>query len=164
MDQAMLDNPAERIWPIAPVYFEPRPPNRVWSLNVLLVDDDAADTALILDVLKRNPHVSTALATDSPAFALRQLHSGRQMRPDLILLDIHMPRLDGFGFLEALRGIPAMASVPVVFLTTSCRPSDLERTRQTSALLYVVKPDNYLELQSRLNGVLRRASMCRWSH
>jgi CheY-like chemotaxis protein len=164
MDHPMLESPPDRIWPIPPVYFEPRPPRRVWSLNVLLVDDDAADTALILSVLKRHPHVSTALATDSPEFALRQLHGGRHMRPDLVLLDIHMPRLDGYGFLEALRGIPAMASVPVVFLTTSCRESDLERTRQTSALLYVVKPDNYLELQSRLNGVLRRASMGRWSH
>jgi CheY-like chemotaxis protein len=162
MDRTMLESPTEQIWQSSPVHFEPRPPRRVWSLNVLLVDDDAADTALILNVLRRHPHVSTALATDSPAFALRQLQGGRQMRPDLVLLDINMPLLDGFAFLEALRDIPAMASVPVVFLTTSCRASDVERTRRTSALLYVVKPDNYLELQSRLNGVLRRASTGRW--
>jgi CheY-like chemotaxis protein len=164
MGHEMLESSTGKVWPIAPIYFEPQLPRRVWSLNVLLVDDDAADTELILNVLKRHPHVSTALATDSPAFALRQLQSGRQMRPDLVLLDISMPRLDGFGFLEALRRIPAMASVPVVFLTSSCRLTDVERTRETSALLYVVKPDNYLELQSRLNGVLRRASMGRWSH
>jgi DNA-binding response OmpR family regulator len=162
MDQTMLERATEKTWPMARACFEPRVPRRVWSLNVLLVEDDAADSALILDVLKRHPHVSTALATDSPQFALRQLRTGRQMRPDLVLLDIHMPRLDGYHFLQAKRGIPAMASVPVVFLTSSCRASDVERTRLSSALLYVVRPDNYLELQARLNGVLRRASTGRW--
>jgi DNA-binding response OmpR family regulator len=163
MTQGMLEYAAAEARGGQALYFEPRPPRRVWALNVLLVDDDAADTALILDVLRRHPHVSTALATDAPAFALRQLEAGRQMKPDLVLLDIHMPRIDGFAFLEALRCIPAMVRTPVVFLTTSCLASDVMKTGDSSALLYVIKPDNYLELQSRLNGVLRRATTGRWS-
>jgi DNA-binding response OmpR family regulator len=147
-----------------PLYSDPPRPRRVWALNVLLVDDDAADTALIMNVLKRHPNVSTALATDAPEFVLRQLRTGRQMKPDLVLLDIHMPRVDGFAFLSALRGIPEMTEVPVVFLTTSCLSSDVAKTRGSSALLYVIKPETYLELQSRLNGVLRRAASGRWSH
>jgi DNA-binding response OmpR family regulator len=150
--------------PPPPLYSDPPRPRRVWALNVLLVDDDAADTALIMNVLKRHPNVSTALATDAPEFVLRQLRTGRQMKPDLILLDIHMPRVDGFTFLTALRGIPEMAEVPVVFLTTSCLSSDVAKTRGSSALLYVIKPETYLELQSRLNGVLRRAASGQWSH
>ena len=131
---------------------------------MLLIDDDVADTTLILNVLKRHPSVTTAPAANSPEFALRQLSTGRLMKPDLILLDIHMPRVDGFGFLTALRKIPAMESVPVVFLTTSGLASDVAKTRDSSASLYVVKPDTYFELQARLNGVLRRAASGRWSH
>jgi len=143
---------------------EKRPTRRVWSLNVLLVDDDVADTELILNVLKRHPEVSTARATDAPEFALRQLASGNQMRPDLILLDIHMPRMNGFHFLEAMRQIPSMARVPVVFLTTSRLASDVARTKKGSASFYVIKPDSYFELQACLNGVLRRATSGRWGN
>jgi DNA-binding response OmpR family regulator len=147
MIQGMLERSSRTASPPSPLYSEPPRPRRVWALNVLLVDDDAADTALIMNVLKRHPNVSTALATDAPEFVLRQLRTGRQMKPDLVLLDI-----------------PEMAAVPVVFLTTSCLSSDVAKTRGSSALLYVIKPETYLELQSRLNGVLRRAASGRWSH
>jgi CheY-like chemotaxis protein len=153
---------------VAPPWVRPpagkTPPRSVWSLNVLLVDDDLADTTLILNVLKRHPNVSNAYATDAPEFALRQLTVSNQIRPDLVLLDIHMPRLDGFEFLQALRRIPTMTRVPVVFLTTSRLASDVMKTKDTSASSYVIKPNSYLELQASLNGVVRAAASGRWSH
>jgi|HubBroStandDraft_1064217.scaffolds.fasta_scaffold506150_2 DNA-binding response OmpR family regulator len=159
----VVQSPAlrERPWPAA--QFEPRSPNRTWSLNVLLVDDDAADTHLILNALRRHPQVSAAQATDAPDFALRQLAMGR-LKPDLVLLDIHMPKVDGFTFLREMRKIPAMAPVPVVFLTTSRLESDVVRAKDGTASSYVVKPETYFELQARLNGVVRQAAAGRWSH
>jgi DNA-binding response OmpR family regulator len=151
----------ERPWPAS--RFEPRSPNRTWSLNVLLVDDDIADTCLILSVLRRHPQVSAAHATDAPEFALRQLDTGR-LKPDLVLLDIHMPKLNGFSFLREMRLIPKMASVPVVFLTTSSLASDVMRAKGATASSYVIKPESYFELQARLNGVVRQAAAGRWSH
>ncbi len=130
---------------------------RAWGVDVLVVDDDAADTALILTALNRNPQVTSARATDAPEFALRQFATSN-LRPNLVLLDIHMPKLDGFAFLSALREIPAMAGVPVVFLTTSSLASDIARMPDSSASLYVLKPNSSSELQSRLNGVIRLAS------
>jgi CheY-like chemotaxis protein len=135
-----------------------RPRRRVWSLNVLVVDDDPADTALILAALNANPAVSSARATDSPEFALRQFTVSQHPKPDLVLLDIHMPKLDGFAFLQAMRRIPAMKDVPVVFLTTSGLNSDVAKTQDSSAALYVLKPDSYADLQARLNGVVRLMS------
>jgi two-component system, OmpR family, response regulator AdeR len=152
---------SERPWP-APK-FEPRSPNRTWNLNVLLIDDDVADTCLILNVLKRHPQVSAAHATDAPEFALRQLEMGR-LKPDLVLLDIHMPKVSGFTFLQEMRHIPSMASVPVVFLTTSRLESDVMRAKGATASSYVIKPESYFELQARLNGVVRQAAAGRWSH
>jgi CheY-like chemotaxis protein len=142
--------------------FEPRPAQHVWSINVLLVDDDAADASLCLNVLKRHPNVSTAHAANAPDVALQQLASGH-LQPDLILLDIHMPRIDGFGFLEALRRIPAMAAVPVVFLTTSALGKDVVTARHSSASFYIIKPDTYVELQDRLDAVIKRAISGAWS-
>jgi DNA-binding response OmpR family regulator len=138
---------SERPWPTS--QFEPRSPNRTWNLNVLLIEDDFADTSLILSVLKRHPQVSAAYATDAAEFAL---------------LDIHMPKVSGFTFLRKMREIPSMATVPVVFLTTSRRESDVVRARDASASSYVIKPESYLELQARLNGIVRQAAAGRWSH
>jgi two-component system, OmpR family, response regulator AdeR len=160
-DVAQIVARSERPWP-AP-QFEPRSPNRTWNLNVLLIDDDIADTCLILNVLKRHPQVSAAHATDAPEFALRQLESGR-LKPDLVLLDIHMPKVSGFTFLREMRHIPSMGTVPVVFLTTSRLESDVIRAKGATASSYVVKPESYFELQARLNGVVRQAAAGRWSH
>jgi CheY-like chemotaxis protein len=140
----------------------PRPVERRWSIEVLLVEDDEADRCLILDVLKRHPHVGAAHATDAPDQILFDLAAG-QYRPSLILLDIHMPKLSGFRFLEALRRIPAMRDTPVVLLTTSRLARDVEEARASSVCLYVVKPDTYEDLQARLDGVIQQAITGAWS-
>jgi CheY-like chemotaxis protein len=134
----------------------------LWNLNVLLVEDDAADASLILEVLKRHPCVTTARAANSPGLALRQLAAGSG-NPDLLLLDIHMPQINGFQFLERLRQIPNMVSVPVVFLTTSGLDRDVSEYMRTSASSYVLKPDSYGELQVRLDGVIKRAISGTWN-
>jgi len=153
---------SRRPWPVP--RFQPPSPNRTWSLNVLLIDDDVADTCLILNVLKRHPQVSTAHATDAPEFAMRQIEMGR-LKPDLVLLDIHMPKVDGFTVLRAMRKIPSMVQVPVVFLTTSRLESDVARAKDATGSSYVIKPESYLELQARLNAVVRQAAAGRrWNH
>jgi DNA-binding response OmpR family regulator len=126
-----------------------------WNINVLLVEDDAADTSLILDVLRHHPRVASAAALAAPDIALLQLEVGH-MTPDLVLLDIHMPRIDGFQFLTRLRLIKAMASVPVVFLTTSVHLADVTDAKRSSASSYVTKPDSFGELKERLDVVIRR--------
>jgi CheY-like chemotaxis protein len=153
----------------APQAHDSVPPLRVashsnpslWNLNVLLVEDDAADASLILSVLQRHASVSTARAMDSPALALSQVATGRII-PDLVLLDIHMPRINGFQFLERLRQIPSMVSVPVVFLTTSGLDRDVSEYVRGSAVSYVLKPDSYGELQTRLDAVIKRAVSRAW--
>jgi CheY-like chemotaxis protein len=135
-----------------------RPPlaQNVWRANILVVEDDAADTRLITQALKGNPNVGEVVTRNLPGRALLELAAGRY-RPTLILLDIKMPRLDGFRFLDALRAIPSVADVPVVFLTTSALSSDVARATERSASGYIVKPDSFDELKSRLGGIVERA-------
>ncbi|MBV9511733.1 MAG: response regulator [Caulobacteraceae bacterium] len=125
-----------------------------------MVEDDAADSSLILNALLRHPNVSAAHAADSPDVALRQLASGF-LTPNLVLLDIHMPRMDGFQFLTKLRRIPGLDRVPVVFLTTSALAKDVVGARDSTALTYIVKPDNFAGLRSRLDAVIRRVTSVR---
>ena len=139
-----------------------RPPQQVRKLNVLLVDDDPADSSLILSALASHSQVTTVRAVGEPVLALRQLLVGYR-QPDLILLDIHMPRIDGFEFLEGLRRIRGMISVPVVFLTTSELGKDLYAYRGSSASMYVVKPDTLGELRIRIDGIVERAISGVWS-
>ena len=143
-------------------WFEPRPDQHVWSINVLLVEDDAADASLIVNILKRHPNVATAHAANAPDMVLNQLAVG-QMEPDLILLDIHMPRINGFTFLERLRLIPSMANVAVVFLITSRLAKDVLAARESTASSYLIKPDTYAELQMRLDQTIKRAMSGGWS-
>ena len=139
-----------------------RPETKAWSINVLVVEDDLADTSLILDVLRRHPSVASAHATDAPDLALRQLANGH-LKPDLVLLDIRMPRVDGFEFLDRLRRIPALFGTPVVFLTTSAFASDVIEAKQSSACSYVIKPETYEELKTRLDKVIRTVLSGAWS-
>ncbi len=127
-----------------------------WSINVLLVDDDPADTSLTLNALQRHPDVAAAHAMDDPVAALKLLEAG-SLRPDLILLDINMPKMSGFGFIERLRLIPALSDTPVTFLTTSGRLRDIEAARDCGSCAYVVKPDTLADLRARLDTEIRRA-------
>jgi CheY-like chemotaxis protein len=145
-----------------PWMFDIEAPMARWCINILVVEDDPADTSLILSALKHHPDVASAHAMDRPDAALQLLASG-SLQPDLILLDIHMPRIDGFGFMERLRRIPGMFDTPVAFLTTSRLASNVEAARELTVSHYVVKPDTFADLQARLNVVIKRIKSGAWS-
>jgi CheY-like chemotaxis protein len=128
------------------------------GMKVLLVEDDAADTQLIQRALQRHPDVSDVDTRNAPVRALMELSAGR-LRPALIFLDISMPGIDGFQFLEALRRIPSMSEVPVVFITSSAFVRDVGRAIRSSARDYIVKPDSFEELETKIDVAIKRAGL-----
>jgi CheY-like chemotaxis protein len=124
-----------------------------WRLDVLVVDDDRADAWLIMRALRDDWRVYRTILAESAESALYQLAEG-VIRPHVILLDINMPKVDGFKFLDALKEIPAMAGVPVVMLTTSRYAKDVEKAREKKARSYLIKPDDDDVLRKRLAEVL----------
>jgi len=146
----------------APAVAATRPQADPGQLQILLVEDDAADASLILSALNKHPAVRAARVVAAPVQALRELVLGWP-KPDLVLLDLQMPRIGGFEWLKGLRRIPGFISVPVVFLTTSDLGQDMLEYMRSSAALYVVKPDTFAELQTRIDGIITRTLSGVWS-
>ena len=110
--------------------------------DILLVEDDAADALLIQDALldRGADHVITR-AEDGVA-ALRRLSDPGLPRPDLIVLDLNMPRMNGNELLEVLKQDEALTVIPVVVLSTSQAPRDVAGAYRRHANAYIAKPVN----------------------
>ena len=125
------------------------------ALRILHVEDDA-DIRLIAGMaLALDPAIQVRSA-DSAAAALALLAADDWV-PDLLLLDVMMPDMDGTGLLERIRAMPRLARVPVVFMTARGGAGDLERYRVAGSLGSIVKPFDPMTLAERLRGLLHDA-------
>jgi two-component system chemotaxis response regulator CheY len=77
--------------------------------------------------------------------------------PDVIISDINMPRMDGFGFIEEVRRIPRRTGVPILVLTTESAPELKDRARRLGATGWIVKPFDEAKLVSAIRRVSGRA-------
>ncbi len=113
----------------------PAPTDRLADATVLIVDDAPENLAVLSEVL--SPHFRVR-AANSGARALRVAAS--DPRPDLVLLDIMMPEMDGHAVLERLRADPATRDVPVIFVTAMDAVADEEKGLALGAVDYITKP------------------------
>lgn len=118
--------------------------------SILLVEDNPDDEALTLRALKKNHVCNEIIVARDGAEALDYLfgtgaHAGRDIRitPQVILLDIKLPRIDGLEVLRRLRADPRTEHVPVVILTSSTEETDMLKGYQNGANSYVRKPVDF---------------------
>ena len=118
------------------------------AAQILLVEDNPLDVRLTREALKeRNVLVSMSVAdngVDAMAFLRREDRHADAPRPDLILLDLNLPRMDGREVLMQIKQDPKLNQIPVVILTTSDADQDILKCYDQHANCYVVKP---LELE-----------------
>jgi CheY-like chemotaxis protein len=113
---------------------------------ILLVEDDKRDLELTLIALERSQLANEVVIMRDGAQALDYLrregeHAARsEGNPAVILLDLKLPKVTGLEVLEAVRGDPALRSVPVVMLTSSQEESDVLKSYELGVNAYVVKP------------------------
>ena len=119
---------------------------------VLIADDDEDLTALLSAVL-RDHHVSCFSAHDGPT-ALRRC---RELLPDLLLLDVDMPLLNGFRVLEIIRSDPSLQGLCVLMLTGSSSPAHVMRGADLSIRDYLVKPASPTMIWRRIKNLLQPA-------
>ena len=113
-------------------------------LSVLLVDDDEGDLLMITEALDASgpPHEIHVVhdGVEALEFLRRTGRHEGAPRPDVVLLDLNMPRMDGRETLAAIKGDDALKAIPVVILTTSGAAPDIVASYQHRANAYVTKP------------------------
>jgi CheY-like chemotaxis protein len=115
-------------------------PSRLF--HILAVDDSLADLLLLEEAIKHHGlEVELSKAGDGDE-ALALLRSG-ELRPDLVLLDLNMPRQHGRDVLSEVKGDPALRSIPVIIFSTSSSPHDVAECYALHANSYLVKPVDF---------------------
>ncbi len=124
--------------------------------TILVVDDDP-DIARFVEVNLRSAGYEVAVAGDGE----EALQRASEMRPDLVLLDVMMPRIDGFEVAQRLRRNPQTANTSIIMLTAKALSTDKVLGLTAGADDYIIKPFDPIELLARVKGTLRRAKEMR---
>ena len=113
-------------------------------IEILMVDDSMGDVRLAQEALKearvRNRLSVVHDGEQAMAFLRREDGYGDAPRPDLVLLDLNMPRMDGREVLAQIKGDPDLRSIPVVILTSSEAERDISGAYELQANCYITKP------------------------
>jgi two-component system, chemotaxis family, response regulator Rcp1 len=113
-------------------------------IDILLVEDNPGDVRLTIEALREskvrnNLHVARD-GVEALAFLRREGPHAQVVRPDLILLDLNLPRKDGREVLAEIKADPQLHTIPVVVLTTSHAEQDVLQTYELQANCYITKP------------------------
>jgi CheY-like chemotaxis protein len=118
------------------------------SLRILLVEDSPSDVRLIREALKDTPlEVEVTLARDGVEAMdyLRQSENGLVNRPDIILLDLNLPRKNGREVLAEVKADPNLKQIPVLIMTSSKADEDITQAYNLNANCYIAKPSDLQE-------------------
>jgi CheY-like chemotaxis protein len=123
-------------------------------IEILMIDDSLGDVRLTQEALKE-ARVGNRLSVvhdgeQAMAFLRREDGYADAPRPDLVLLDLNMPRMDGREVLAQIKGDPDLRSIPVVVLTTSEAEADIVKAYDLHANAYITKP---VDLEAFLDAV-----------
>jgi CheY-like chemotaxis protein len=125
------------------------------NIEVLLLEDEAADAYLVKIALRENKilarlhHVLDG--REGMGFLQKKGDYCNSPRPDLILLDLNMPRMNGYEFLAAVKNDDRFKSIPIVVLTTSDAERDVLSAYQLGAASYITKPTGMEQFISTIN-------------
>jgi chemotaxis family two-component system response regulator Rcp1 len=122
-------------------------------IEILLVEDSPSDAALTIEALKagkianRLSHVEDGV--DAMDFLRRRGKYTDAARPDLIMLDLNLPRMDGRDVLAEIKNDPDLKIIPIIVLTTSRSDKDILKSYELNANCYITKPvdfDHFIEV------------------
>ena len=116
--------------------------------KVLVVDDDP----VIVRLLRVNFEMA-GYAVATAADGIEGLAAARSNRPDIVVCDVMMPKLDGLGFAAAMKADPALAAIPIILLSAKAQNADIDAGLEV-ADDYVTKPFDPLELLDRVAALI----------
>lgn len=119
------------------------------DFHILLIEDSDTDVKIIKRALRdaQVKHRLTVIKNGRDALGylldLDQVGTDPTLEPDLVLLDLNLPGLDGYQLLSRIKSDPSLRTIPVVVLTTSRREEDVLQTYQAGANTFIQKPSEY---------------------
>lgn len=119
--------------------------------NILIAEDERDIRELITFTLTFAGHQVTATANGEEAFLKAQ-----EILPDLILLDVRMPRMTGYETCEKIKASPATNGIPVVFLSAKGQESEVQTGLEAGAADYIIKPFAPDQLTERVSAILAK--------
>ena len=122
-------------------------------LHVLLVDDDTTDRELFMDAINLAGKEYKVSEAANGSEALQFLQSA-DVLPDLVILDLNMPVMDGRDTLKEIKKQEALKSIPVCIMSTSSAHFDILNAYETGASLFLVKPFDFKELIEMVTSLL----------
>ena len=122
-------------------------------LKILLIEDDTIEVMKFIKVIETLGENHQIIKSNNGEEALDILNSGKQF-PDIIILDLNMPKVNGIEFLSTLKGDDRFRHIPTIVLTTSNNPKDIMECYKIGIAGYILKPLKYEDYVTRINKVL----------
>jgi len=126
-----------------------------FNSKILIVDDEPANVKLLDNMLRQAEYTSIETTTDSREV----VEIYQKFQPDLVLLDLKMPHLDGFEVMEALNKIENKEYLPIIVLTAQADNMNCVRALNGGALDFLSKPFNFIEISLRIKNLLKLLSI-----
>lgn len=126
------------------------PTDQVLYADILVVDDTPANLQLLTAMLKGRGHKVRPVLDGNLA-----LQAARNRQPDLILLDVNMPGLDGFEVCTQLKAEPLLAKIPVIFISANAETMDKVKAFALGGVDYITKPFQFEEVEARVETHLK---------
>lgn len=133
-------------------------------MRIVLAEDNPGDVLLFREALRQSKLPYELVVAEDGEKALKLLEKAAQAdggSPDLIVLDVNLPKRSGQDVLKWVRNNPGLAKIPVMMLTSSASPDDKARSMQLGANLYVQKSSDLqdiLEIGSTVQGLLKKST------
>lgn len=122
--------------------------------RLFVIDDDTEDQEIFMEALKEVDASVVCYSAISGEEAFRKLESEMLFLPDLIFLDMNMPRLNGKQVLAELKKMGSVHHIPVIMYSTSFAPRDIDEIGKLGAVHYLLKPSRYEDLYQALSYIL----------
>lgn len=121
---------------------------------VWIIDDDDDDRALFTDALKVIGNSYACVSVGDGQKAVELLNDARTTLPDLIFLDLNMPRLNGKECLAEIKKLPRVSHIPVIMYSTTKRMEDVEETKKLGAAYFLTKPALFNDICDAIRLIL----------
>ncbi len=132
----------------------PQPlPGNTRQSTILYIEDNPTNVELLRASLALNPIIRLEVAVDGES----GLAAARSLRPDLILLDINLPGMDGFSVMRHIREDPLLAATPCIALSANAMPQEIQRARTAGFVDYITKPFDVRALLATIDAQLHKA-------